>query len=145
LLSIHERDDKFSKQWCISPRVGFELVTLGFDLISHFQHSLPLATPTKPQEYLLIPAWTLCELVEGSRSLDGLEVNWGQVMLSKRPVDALAGSIMEYLLEKAKMESQHGDRDPGRDGSEPGEETGEARPEMDEAEAEPETKASGQD
>ncbi len=96
-MDIHERDDKFSTLWCVDPRLGYELVKLGLEFPAHFQHSLP-SNRTDYQEYIQIPAWTLCELVEAFKSLGDLPVVWDAVMVSERPVDTLAGLIRHHLV-----------------------------------------------
>lgn len=97
-MNIHERDDKFSALWGVSPSLGFKLVKFGLKAKSHFHHSLVSTAKTEDQEYLQIPAWTLGELVEESRGIDGIEIDWSVVMESAKPVDSLAELMLSRIV-----------------------------------------------
>ena len=88
------RENECISNQCTSPKESHTLITLGFVERSYFQHALVSNAPPPPGEHLILPAWTLTELIPHVELTDEQCIT---VMRADRPPDTLAAILIERL------------------------------------------------
>ena len=97
---MQSREAQMSSSQCVSPTESHSLVRLGFIEGSYFQHALESNAP-RPGEHMLLPAWTLSDLIKHTEVTDDQCV---EVMRADRPVDAIANILINKLVDSKKVE-----------------------------------------
>jgi len=80
---------------CVTPHEANTLVMLGLEPKSHLQHAVESSAP-RPGEHMLLPAWTLSELIPLTELTDAQCIS---VIRADNPVQEIVTVLIAQLVE----------------------------------------------